>query len=302
MGNRCSCFRDTSSTESFSRGYDFQRLPDTTIDPDGRLLKKTTSTYKPQRKKSTKKFDVNVDCGSDKNDFNADDNVSLYGSLSKTYRTTAAIKGNSPQYMNYGKTSRAASDSFIYNIVVPKPGTYDVSLVFCEIDKSCFATGKRIFSVSVLGKERMDWEDIDVFAKSGKNTPYIIKINQVEAQARISIVLRKGKAGDPFISGFNARAAKLEEKTPETIPLKEPNVSVDKAEYDAFIKKISSYTTNLKKTSPTRYRNVPTFVYSEPLRAEPTFMFHNPETKVRGLLVNFHGFSSSQHDYRIFNR
>jgi len=42
-------------------------------------------------------------------------------------------------------------------------------------------SGKRVFAVSVLGNNRMDIKNIDVFAKKGKYDPYVVKLPSVEA-------------------------------------------------------------------------------------------------------------------------
>lgn len=281
MGNCKSCFNN-------NRGQLTELERQQVTDP---LITPKPKNDKVQKKEDITRFSTSIDCGGEDNDHESLENVTIYGPLSMRKNSpSTVINGSNVQYKEFAKSFRWSAKSFGYNVLVPRPGIFKVTLVFCEIDKASFATGKRVFSASILGNERVDINDIDVFSKSGKNSPYILNIDNVHADSRISIVLRKGTAGNPFISGISIQTMKWSSSNFEQPSIGEPKYTVSKSLYMGCEQRISEYSDKLRKSG------------NQKLRTAPTYMFHQAETKVRGLIVTFHSFSSTQYEFRIFNR
>ncbi len=280
MGNLQSCFKNDDSKQGSYRRISIDSI---------RVL--PAKEKKARLEDDKMQFFTNINCGGENDDHDSLSNVTVYGPLSMAKDSPSTIiNGNNQQFKEHAKSFRWAAKTFGYNVQVPRPGTFKVTLIFCEIDKSSFATGKRVFSASVFGNERVDINDIDVFSKSGKNSPYILKLDNVIADSRISVILRKGKAGYPFISGISVQAVKWTAAIPNRPAISEPNNSIRRNVYVEFDRIISQYIDRIQKLN------------NQKLRTVPSFMFHQSETKVRGLIVTFHSFSSSQYEFRIFNR
>lgn len=234
---------------------------------------------------------AHINCGGVDKGHDSNENVRVIGKTRTYSNPSIEIKGDRADFVSFGRSHRWSSTDFTYMVSVPVPGEYDVTLVFCETFDGAFGAGKRIFDATVTGTKTFNFDGIDVFAEAGANTIHTIVVQNVPAEYEIVITLKKGPVQNPFISGLVVGAVENPSAKPERPPIPQPDVTVTKAQYDDCIEKIDTYITAAKQNKP-----------EGPIREVPQFMFHEPGTKIRGLIVTYHGFSGRHYDHRILNR
>lgn len=233
-----------------------------------------------------------INCGSAVEGHASNDLVSLVGtSYGFSNPTTMEIASNNPDYAGMGRSHRWAPANFGFNIKIPIPGEYDVTLVFCEIYAGNFAVGKRVFDVAIEGIEEHNFKNVDVFAKVGANKIHTISIQNVQAEESIHIHLRKGAAENAFISGIVVGAVENPIVAQPAPNIPAPSVTVSQAQYDECIRNIDAFIAEKKNSNP-----------PADIRHTPTFMFHKAGTPVRGLVITYHGFGQYPYDHRIIGR
>jgi len=99
-----------------------------------------------------------------------------------------------------------------YRIQVPN-GTYEVTLRFCVI--ACDRPGKRVFDVAGQGKKVA--EQLDVFARAGKNSAYDITVPGVKVVDEKLRIKFQRRVGFPFVAaieieGHTARSNQIASK------------------------------------------------------------------------------------------
>lgn len=229
-----------------------------------------------------------IDSGSSSADADSDDDVSLFGTYSNSFNDPKiAVKGDNPDFVAFGRSHRWSPGNFGYLISVPVPGEYDVTLVFCETYSGAYHPGGRVFNIEVEGTgDKRTAYDVDVAKTVGPNTVHTIKFDNVQADMEIRVKLNKGKMENPFISGLVVGAP--ENAKPSTLPkVPAPNVTVTAEQYDECRRKIAAYIKKKEDSAPTH------------IRERPFALFHKPGTKVRGLVVTYHGFSGTYYDHRV---
>lgn len=232
-----------------------------------------------------------INCGSASEGHSSNELVSLAGnSYGHSNPTTVDIKADNPDYAGMGRSHRWGPANFGFNVKVPVPGEYDVTLVFCEIYAGNFGLGKRVFDVAIEGIEEHNFKNVDIFAKVGANKIHTISIQNVQAEDFIKIHLRKGAAENAFISGIIIGAVENPIVAKPAPPIPAPSVQVSQAQYDECIRNIDAYIADKKNNPP------------ENIKHTPTFMFHNAGTPVRGLVITYHGFGQYPYDHRIIGR
>ncbi len=99
----------------------------------------------------------------------------------------------------------------------PRPGqTYTVRLHFAEWNEK--AVGKRVFDVSINGATVLS--DLDAFKEAGRYKALVKQFTGIvpDANRRITIDLRKAKAGTPQISGIEILKEPIAQKMEKSIP------------------------------------------------------------------------------------
>ncbi len=233
---------------------------------------------------------ASINCGSAGQGHESNDLVSLSGKSQAYSNPTAEITAENPDFASFGRSHRWSDTDFGYIVSVPVPGEYDVTLVFCETYNGNFGVGKRVFDVDVKGLTTTSYTHIDVFEQVGANKVYSINVQNVKADTQIQIDVKKGLIENPFISGLVVGAVENPVAPPPRPSIPSPESVVTQAQYDECIRNIDDYISKAKAAAPSVVREV------------PTFMFHEAGTKVRGLIVTFHGYSGKHYDHRILNR
>ena len=89
-----------------------------------------------------------------------------------------------------------------YNLRVAN-GVYDVTLLLSEFDFN--SAGLRV--LDIFAEDKILTENLDVFARAGKRTPYKITYEQVTVSDGILNLYFKGKAGSTILNGVNIARA-----------------------------------------------------------------------------------------------
>lgn len=230
---------------------------------------------------------ASINCGSALEGHTSNDAVSISGT-SYTYSDplNRKIDDANPDFAAFGRSHRWSKNDFGINIQVPVPGEYDVTLVFCEIYEGAFGEGKRVFDVIVEGTERREFPAVDVYSLVGEYAIHTITVQNLPAEFAIDVTLKKVEVENPFISGIVVGPVENPVKPPERPPIPEPDVEVTQEQYDECIRNIDEYIAEKKENAPSAVLNT------------PTFQFHAPGEKVRGLIFTFHGFAQYQYDHR----
>lgn len=154
-----------------------------------------------------------IDCGgAEGTNFASNDSVYRSSHTNTSASLSTTIKGDNEKFSQFGKSSVWSETDFSYLVVVPARGEYDVTLVFAENSQAGNGKGKRVFDVVICGSEEHTFKDVDVFAAAGMHAVHTIHIENLKVDAVIKIGLKKGKAENPFISGFIVGA--VENPTP----------------------------------------------------------------------------------------
>lgn len=105
-----------------------------------------------------------------------------------------------------GESMRTSTEDFEY-VICPPPSNfrrhYDVAVVLCEIDETCFAVGKRMTSIEVIAKGSKKENNIGIFKTVGAYRTLVVHFHKFKLNAgRITIWVKKTAVGNPCISGF----------------------------------------------------------------------------------------------------
>ncbi len=229
-----------------------------------------------------------ANCGSEGGDFEFKKELSLFGLNSEGANESAFdIRAPNLLLQTFGRSHRWAPNDFGYVVELPVPGEYDVTLVFCETFPGAFAAGRRVFHVSVHGTETVHYRDVDVFREVGALVVHTIEFKKFKADSKITIELKKGKAEDPYISGFIIVPTDSHTSADQTADIPPPTVLVSEEAYANCKQNIAEYISKKTINSPSAVLEV------------PSYMFHKPDAGIRGLVVTFHGFSNTHYDHRI---
>ncbi len=114
------------------------------------------------------------------------------------------IAGEKEVWRWWGRSHVWSKNSINYTVNVKRPAKYDVTLIFAENVEDNFGVGCRTFDVKVSpdDKEGQSVEELDVFAKVGPKQYYALTFWNVKVKNDIKIVLSKGSAENPMISGI----------------------------------------------------------------------------------------------------
>eukprot|EP00178_Gracilaria_changii_P002431 TRINITY_DN13599_c0_g1_i1.p1 TRINITY_DN13599_c0_g1~~TRINITY_DN13599_c0_g1_i1.p1 ORF type:complete len:907 (+),score=114.26 TRINITY_DN13599_c0_g1_i1:160-2880(+) len=140
------------------------------------------------------------------NDPGMKNNVRFNGNTSHRVLNSSII-GEDLLFMNMGKSCRWSNADFEYDIV-PKNakdvGRWDIAVVLCETDPTCFVVGKRLVTVEVVGAEFHRFEDIDVYKEVGAYRTKVIRVSGLNLGSRPDMTVRviKSGTGPAMISGI----------------------------------------------------------------------------------------------------
>ena len=132
--------------------------------------------------------------------------------------STSTITGtDDPAIYQSRRIDRSSGAELKYQFTVPD-GFYEVRLHFAEVWSGAFATGIRVFDVSIEGALVLD--DLDIFAEVGANTPYIAAIPVAVSDGSLNIDFQR-VIQNPNISGieiFPVLGGGAAESEPPTMP------------------------------------------------------------------------------------
>ena len=123
---------------------------------------------------------------------------------SGTLSTGADIVGTNDDPLYNTERFASGGGSYTYEIPVAN-GTYQVELNFAEIYPGNFATGKRVFDMSLEGQALPALQNIDIFGQVGANAPLVIDQTVTVTDGSLSI-----QVGPGWNSPGNVDNAKLD--------------------------------------------------------------------------------------------
>lgn len=114
------------------------------------------------------------------------------------------IAGEKEVWRWWGRSHVWSNRCISYTVNVKRPSKYNVTLIFAENYKGNFGVGCRKFNVKVSADDKDgDFiEDLDVFSKVGPKQYYAHTFWDLEVENDIKIILSKGSAENPMISGI----------------------------------------------------------------------------------------------------
>ena len=114
------------------------------------------------------------------------------------------IAGEKEVFRWWGRSHVWSPTCIEYTVKLKRPAKYDVTLVFAENWKGCFADGKRVFNIEILSddKDCNVLNELDVHVAAGAKRYFTHTFWDVEADNEIKIRLLKGKMENPMISGI----------------------------------------------------------------------------------------------------
>lgn len=147
-----------------------------------------------------------IDCG---NEMRMGEKHPLHATdkLLAQFKSDAQIYSENVLYKFFGQSFQACEGDFSYTLDVPFPGEYDVTLLFCATNSSCWNVGADVFDAVIRGRDSIELADIDVYRRVGKNRMLEIKEKKVAADLAIHIELKQ-KVGLPMISGIVVKPVK----------------------------------------------------------------------------------------------
>ncbi|WP_193210601.1 malectin domain-containing carbohydrate-binding protein [Luteolibacter marinus] len=132
--------------------------------------------------------------------------------------TTNAIAGTAePVIYQTRRIDRSSGAELKYQFTVPN-GSYEVRLHFAEVWSGAFATGIRVFDVSLEGNLALD--GLDVFAEAGANNAYIAAVPVTVADGALNIDFQR-VIQNPNLSGieiFPVLGGGASETVPPSVP------------------------------------------------------------------------------------
>eukprot|EP00178_Gracilaria_changii_P022747 TRINITY_DN677_c0_g1_i7.p1 TRINITY_DN677_c0_g1~~TRINITY_DN677_c0_g1_i7.p1 ORF type:complete len:909 (-),score=134.42 TRINITY_DN677_c0_g1_i7:1431-4157(-) len=142
-----------------------------------------------------------------------------------SYRiSNATIIGEDVLFTNLGKSFRWSNEDFEYDIVPKKAkevGLWDVAVVLCETDHTCFVKGKRLITIEVVGKDFHKIENIDVFKEVGAYRTKVVRVRGLNLGSRPDMTVRIIKSGTAaaMISGIIVAPSLLKHPLMEEKPI-----------------------------------------------------------------------------------
>lgn len=157
-------------------------------------------------------FVTTVDCGNGgvkpEMDSGMEPNIIYEGAPSRGYPPARemCILGEDQLFRDMGRSCRTSATELVYKFTSRSKDvtTYDVAMVFCEVEPTAFGVGKRVFSVEMQAASLWEVKDMDVYNTVGAYRVRVEFFKEVElVDGGLTIKIKKtGGTLHAMISGI----------------------------------------------------------------------------------------------------